>query len=60
MIWNGYCPPGIIFSIRNPLTEPAWAEYHGLEANTLTEENSLGSVFLTDQRVSPLMTREKM
>ena len=49
-----------MFSILTPLIAPAWATYQSLEANTLIEENSLGSEFSTVQRVSPLRIKEKM
>ena len=49
-----------MFSILNPLISPAWATYQSLEANTLTQENSLGSEFSAVQRVSPLSLKEKM
>ena len=52
--------PGIIFSILNPLMDPAWATFHGLEAKTWTSENSLGSLFSTVHTVWPLRIRENM
>ena len=52
--------PGILFSILSPLIVPAWATYQLLEAKTFTDENCLGSLFSTFQRVSPLSTKENM
>ena len=52
--------PGILFSILSPLIVPAWATYQLLEAKTFTDENCLGSLFSTSQRVSPLSTKENM
>ena len=56
---NSLLSPGIIFSILNPLMDPAWATYHSLEAKTWTSENCLGSLFSTDHKVSPFIIREK-
>ena len=52
--------PGILFSILSPLMLPTWASYQLLEAKTFTDENCLGSLFSTSQRVSPLSTKENM
>ena len=52
--------PGILFSILSPLMLPTWASYQLLEAKTFTDENCLGSLFSTSQRVSPLSAKENM
>ena len=51
--------PVIFFDIKSFLIKPAWATDRSLDANTLTSEKSLGSVFSMVHRVLPLMIRVK-